>query len=372
MRLVTTAHLTLLFWLGAPLNAVLLAYGNQALNTVTRPSIEPAVKMPSQEPSSPDALLPRYVARRDRGQTASAAYDGPPPMTRQQILDIARSAVGSRYMAGGESWDPLDRSWGGPDCTGLLVKAWQLSQASESWEELLARPTADSFQHWSSVWSERRMQEREPGDILVSIDEEVRQVLVFEKDDSDFARNEQVWVYEAAAPRVRRKSYSIQQLRGFTLYGRKGIDDVGLVGRSRSWIFGPMIDAFIAAGGEAKVGRPFDRSDGILVRRIETARRAGYAQDFEHGTLGRAMIILPEGMRNAFVVSEPLFAAYWDNGGPDGKLGFPIGPASPSAIPGCMRAVRQSFEHGYLSRGCNGTPRAHLGANPHTRSDRVR
>jgi len=40
-------------------------------------------------------------------------------------IDYGKTAVGSRYVWGGSTWDPTNRKWGGPDCAGLVLKAWK-------------------------------------------------------------------------------------------------------------------------------------------------------------------------------------------------------------------------------------------------------
>jgi LysM repeat protein len=46
-------------------------------------------------------------------------------VSRSEIIDYAKSAAGSRYIFGGSKWDPQNRKFGGPDCAGLVLKAWR-------------------------------------------------------------------------------------------------------------------------------------------------------------------------------------------------------------------------------------------------------
>ncbi len=40
-------------------------------------------------------------------------------------IQYASTAVGSRYIFGGSTWDPKNRRYGGSDCAGLVLKAWK-------------------------------------------------------------------------------------------------------------------------------------------------------------------------------------------------------------------------------------------------------
>lgn len=53
-----------------------------------------------------------------------------PSISRSEIIDIAISGVGSRYVWGGGCWNPSDRSWRGADCSGYVAKCWQVPNAS--------------------------------------------------------------------------------------------------------------------------------------------------------------------------------------------------------------------------------------------------
>jgi len=40
-------------------------------------------------------------------------------------INYGKTAVGSRYIFGGSNWDPSNRSYGGTDCAGLVLKSWK-------------------------------------------------------------------------------------------------------------------------------------------------------------------------------------------------------------------------------------------------------
>lgn len=289
---------------------------------------------------------------RARTKTPSRHYSGPPPLTSLQILDLAASAAGSKYVMGGESWDARNVGYGGTDCSGLIAKAWQLPRASESWEELPDRPTTAIFSHGRGPWYAIPFEQRRPGDAFVRHDKLVKHGFLFHSDDDQFAENRSVWVLEAAAPQVRRRLYSLDGLAEYRLLRRSDLDEVGLVGRSRNWLFGDFVDTFIAQGGEVAVGRPFDRGHGVLVHRVNLAS-GGVVQDFQHGDLGSAMILRSDRLARAALVSGALLSHYRSLRGPQGELGWPIENERVGAGP-CGNTPSQLFEGGRLVQLCGG------------------
>jgi hypothetical protein len=274
--------------------------------------IEPTAEKLAPAPSRPASFAARATptaADSLFAPTESGPYAGAPPVTRLQILDIARSAVGTPYVHGGESWSlqrPLRR---GPDCSGLIAKAWQVPRAAESWEELYVRPTTETLKLSNKDWYPVPVSERRPGDVLVRYETVVRHAFIYERDDADFAQNEGVWVFEAAEPRVKHHRYRLTELGAYTLMRRRGIDDVGIVGRSRNWVFGGMIDAFRQAGGERFVGTPYDRGDGVLVHPWAASGDVGVAQDLHAGLLGEALLVDSQ-RRGTFLVTGGTIDAY--------------------------------------------------------------
>jgi hypothetical protein len=191
----------------------------------------------------------------------------------------------------------------GTDCSGLIAKAWQTPRALESWDELTARPTTQTLNVDTRRWFKLPLSERQPGDILVRYEASVQHAFIYERDDENFAKNRAIWVYEAAEPRVQHRRYGLSELRAYALVRRRGIDDIGVVGRSRNWIFGDMIDEFKRAGGERVVGRPYDRGDGILVHPWRGHGERGIVQDFHGGELGEAMLLRTDGQTGVRLVT---------------------------------------------------------------------
>jgi hypothetical protein len=286
--------------------------------------------------------------------TPSGPYWGSPPVTRLQILDIARSALGRRYLHGGESWARAASGLDGVDCSGLIAKAWQVPRAVESWEELPSRPTTETLSVSTPRWQKLSIDERRPGDALVRYEEVVKHAFIFDRDDVDYAKNSRIWVYEAAEPRVKHVSYQLSELTQYSLVRRDGIDDVGLVGRSRNYVFGDMVDAFRRAGGEPVLGTPHDHGEGVLVHAWSNASDHGVAQDFHGGDRGAALLVRSQRRPGAFVVSGALLEAYRARGAASGVLGAPLGPQT-AAPGGCLAAVTQDFAGGRLIGGCDGS-----------------
>ncbi len=68
------------------------------------------------------------------GPTARAAA-AIPPMTRSEIVSRAESALGLLYTWGKESWVPDSRSGQGTDCSGLVLKCWEVPRTMLYQEE---------------------------------------------------------------------------------------------------------------------------------------------------------------------------------------------------------------------------------------------
>lgn len=60
------------------------------------------------------------------GPSVQAAQAAPPLMTRSEIVSRAESALGLLYIWGKESWVPDVGSGIGTDCSGLVLKCWQV------------------------------------------------------------------------------------------------------------------------------------------------------------------------------------------------------------------------------------------------------
>ncbi len=77
-----------------------------------------------------------------------------PSATPDGCISIARSGVGSPYLWGHAAWSTRDRNWMGADCSGLVVKAWQVPRASATWEDYHPYGTWHLFRtstHWYGI-----------------------------------------------------------------------------------------------------------------------------------------------------------------------------------------------------------------------------
>lgn len=71
-----------------------------------------------------------------------------------EIIDIAYSGVGSPYLWGHAAWSTRDRNWKGADCSGFVVKTWQVPRSSVTWEDYHPYGTYHLFNasyHWYSI-----------------------------------------------------------------------------------------------------------------------------------------------------------------------------------------------------------------------------
>lgn len=77
-----------------------------------------------------------------------------PAWTDSDCYGIAVSGIGSPYKWGGACWKTTDRSWGGADCSGYLVKAWQVPRRSAITEQYHPYGTWHLFNettHWYAI-----------------------------------------------------------------------------------------------------------------------------------------------------------------------------------------------------------------------------
>ncbi|NLE74145.1 MAG: hypothetical protein GX604_05925 [Actinobacteria bacterium] len=81
-----------------------------------------------------------------------------PTMTRAEIIARAESAVGTAYTWGRESWNPDTMAGAGPDCSGLILKCWEVPRMMLYQEEdgvnssISPRYTTGEFLYNSGPW----------------------------------------------------------------------------------------------------------------------------------------------------------------------------------------------------------------------------
>ena len=76
-----------------------------------------------------------------------------PTISRDQIIAIAKSGVGCRYVWGGTCWNQANKTWKGADCSGYVTKCWQIPGASATSSCLPHYYTTSSFKSSSTHWS---------------------------------------------------------------------------------------------------------------------------------------------------------------------------------------------------------------------------
>lgn len=77
-----------------------------------------------------------------------------PLATDNYLIDFGRSGVGSPYLWGHAAWKTSDRSWKGADCSGFLIKSWQVPRSSASTEDYHPYGTWHIFTqtyHWYAI-----------------------------------------------------------------------------------------------------------------------------------------------------------------------------------------------------------------------------
>lgn len=97
-----------------------------------------------------------------------------PTMTRAEIIARAETAIGTNYVYGRESWVPDTATGSGPDCSGLILKCWQVPRQLLYQEEdgvnssIYPRYTTGEFKYNSGPWySLSSRSSLLPGDIMV-------------------------------------------------------------------------------------------------------------------------------------------------------------------------------------------------------------
>jgi hypothetical protein len=85
----------------------------------------------------------------------SAAACSCPKLTRDKIIELAKTGVGCPYVWGGTCWDPAHKSSKGADCSGYVTKTWQIPSASAvtscTPHYYNTSTYKSSSTHWSSV-----------------------------------------------------------------------------------------------------------------------------------------------------------------------------------------------------------------------------
>ncbi|MCK5796289.1 MAG: hypothetical protein KAI47_03845, partial [Deltaproteobacteria bacterium] len=116
-----------------------------------------------------------------------------PTINRDEIIDIAKSGVGSPYIWGGTCWDPKNRSWKGPDCSGYVTTCWQIPNASETTDCLPHYYTTSTFVNNTTHWTKISRDDLIRGDALVYNNGSYGHIILYDAGDKWGAAE----VYEA-------------------------------------------------------------------------------------------------------------------------------------------------------------------------------
>jgi len=120
---------------------------------------------------------------------AAAAHAAIPILTRDEIVARAESAIGTDYTWGRESWTP-NALGAGPDCSGFVLKCWEVPRSLLYQEEdgvnatISPRYTTYSFYNLTGPWSQLSSRTNLlPGDALVRNDGSSGHVVLYAEGD---------------------------------------------------------------------------------------------------------------------------------------------------------------------------------------------
>ena len=122
--------------------------------------------------------------------TPADAQAAIPSLTPYEIIARAESAIGTVYSWGQESWVPDSPGTGGPDCSGLGLKCWEVPKTLYYQEEhnvnaTFTRYTSYSFYNLAGPWKELDSRaDLEMGDILVKNDGSSGHVTIYYSGDA--------------------------------------------------------------------------------------------------------------------------------------------------------------------------------------------
>jgi hypothetical protein len=124
------------------------------------------------------------------GLASAQAQAAAPPITPDEIIARAESAIGTDYNWGQESWVPDSASGDGPDCSGLGLKCWEVPKTLYYQEEngdnaTFTRYSSYSFYNLQGPWYELDSRaDMQMGDILVKNDGTSGHVTIYYSGDA--------------------------------------------------------------------------------------------------------------------------------------------------------------------------------------------
>ncbi|TET54923.1 MAG: peptidoglycan endopeptidase, partial [Actinobacteria bacterium] len=93
--------------------------------------------------------------------------DSCPVVSRDSIIKYAQSGVGSPYVWGGDKWNPNNKGWGGADCSGYVLKAWQIPYKAGYTQSVGHPYSTFNFYFKKTHWYPINRNNLAKGDILV-------------------------------------------------------------------------------------------------------------------------------------------------------------------------------------------------------------
>lgn len=81
-----------------------------------------------------------------------------PTIYDNNVIDYAKTGVGSPYWWGHGCWKTTDRNWGGADCSGFAAKCWQVPEWTATTTDVHPYTTANFFNdhtHWYDLNTNR-------------------------------------------------------------------------------------------------------------------------------------------------------------------------------------------------------------------------
>jgi NlpC/P60 family len=168
------------------------------------------------------------------------ALAAPPAITRDQIINTAKSGVGCPYVWGGTCWDPNNKGWKGADCSGYVTVCWQVPTASKTTNCLPHYYTTSSFYNNTTHWTHISRNDLAKGDALVYRTSSGGHVVLYVSGDKWGTAE----VYEA-----RGTSYGI-------VHRMKSVDSKYKARRRNNLITAPTVAATVSGQGSTAPADP--------------------------------------------------------------------------------------------------------------------
>lgn len=111
------------------------------------------------------------------GPAVPAAHAAIPSLTRAEIIARAESGIGAQYTWGRESWAPNTGGGAGPDCSGFVLKCWEVPRTmlyqEEDGENATISPRYSTYEFFNCLGPWYSLADRsllKEGDALVKND----------------------------------------------------------------------------------------------------------------------------------------------------------------------------------------------------------